>query len=151
MIVRQHNIDTNSLYSFFRTYATETNQFLAPYDRSENTVRNRSENTTPATGAAFPPGSAPQMASSLSSEVITHTNAGIMANNCATNNGNNNNIDPITEKPPVTKTKWNPFEDPPFDEDVLFGAEFDKIRQEGSQTSKFLFYNNFIQWRNYLL
>lgn len=33
---------------------------------------------------------------------------------------------------------WNPFEDPPFSqmsEDHIFGAEFDKIRQEGSQSS----------------
>lgn len=121
----------------FRTYATETNQFLAPYDRSENTVRNRLDNTTP---SAFPPGSAPQMASSVSSEIISHTNAGIMANNGVVVNSNNNNNE-MTEKP-ATKTKWNPFEDPPFDEDVLFGAEFDKIRQEGSQTSKCLINSN---------
>ncbi|XP_063697673.1 uncharacterized protein LOC134828621 [Culicoides brevitarsis] len=119
-----HRRNVSDTSAFNKTYATETNQFLAPYDRSENTVRNL-DNTTP---SAFPPGSAPQMASSVSSEVITHTNA------AATNNGSNNNNNEITaEKPPGRK--WNPFEDPPFDEDVLFGAEFDKIRQEGSQTS----------------
>lgn len=38
-----------------------------------------------------------------------------------------------------TITKWNPFEDPtPFSqmtEDHIFDAEFDAIRQRGSQTS----------------
>lgn len=37
-------------------------------------------------------------------------------------------------------SKWNPFEDrTPFSqmtEDHIFGAEFDKIRREGSQNSK---------------
>uniref|UniRef100_A0A336MW56 CSON008063 protein n=1 Tax=Culicoides sonorensis TaxID=179676 RepID=A0A336MW56_CULSO len=128
-----HRRNVSDTSAFNKTYATETNQFLAPYDLSENTVRNRSENTTPATGAVFPPGSAPQMASSVSSEVIAHTNAGIMANNGVNNTLNNSNNSGNTE--PAKKSKWNPFEDPPFDEDVLFGAEFDKIRQEGSHTS----------------
>lgn len=76
------------------------------------------------------------MASSVSSEVIAHTNAGILAaNNIAAVTNNNNNVT-TTEKASVPAKKWNPFEDPPFDEDVLFGAEFDKIRQEGSQTSE---------------
>lgn len=79
------------------------------------------------------------MASSVSSEIISHTNAGLMANNGGVINSNHNNNE-MTEKP-VTKTKWNPFEDPPFDEDVLFGAEFDKIRQEGSQTSTSLIFS----------
>lgn len=40
------------------------------------------------------------------------------------------------------KGKWNPFEDPtPFSqmtEDHIFDAEFDAIRQRGSQTSEFI-------------
>lgn len=38
-----------------------------------------------------------------------------------------------------TVSRWNPFEDTPFsqapvtEEEDLFGAEFDKIRQEGKQ------------------
>lgn len=43
-------------------------------------------------------------------------------------------------KRPHSKGKWNPFEDPtPFSqmtEDHIFDAEFDAIRQRGSQTSK---------------
>lgn len=42
-------------------------------------------------------------------------------------------------------SKWNPFEDPtPFSqmsEDYIFGAEFDKIRREGSETSRFFWFN----------
>lgn len=42
-------------------------------------------------------------------------------------------------------SKWNPFEDrTPFSqmtEDHIFGAEFDKIRREGSQNSNYFFFN----------
>lgn len=44
----------------------------------------------------------------------------------------------VTKRAP-SKGKWNPFEDPPFSqmtEDHIFDAEFDAIRQRGSQTSK---------------
>lgn len=49
------------------------------------------------------------------------------------------------EEPAVRRGlgKWNPFEDPtPFSqmtEDHIFDAEFDSIRQRGSQSSKFKF------------
>lgn len=45
----------------------------------------------------------------------------------------------VVQRTPI-KGKWNPFEDPtPFSqmtEDHIFDAEFDAIRQRGSQTSK---------------
>ncbi len=48
--------------------------------------------------------------------------------------------DPDAMKRAPSKGKWNPFEDPtPFSqmtEDHIFDAEFDAIRQRGSQTSK---------------
>lgn len=48
--------------------------------------------------------------------------------------------DADTVKRTPSKGKWNPFEDPtPFSqmtEDHIFDAEFDAIRQRGSQTSK---------------
>lgn len=50
--------------------------------------------------------------------------------------------DPALVNRPPAKGKWNPFEDPtPFSqmtEDHIFDAEFDAIRQRGSQTSEWI-------------
>lgn len=110
-----HRRNVSDTSAFNKTYATETNQFLAPYDRSENSTQQRND------------GLAPEQA-----QISTSVSSSELIGSSSNNNGSTNN----NNKP---AGKWNPFEDPPFDqftEDQMFGAEFDKIRQEGSQSSE---------------
>lgn len=86
------------------------------------------------------------MASSVSNSELVN-----VGNNNNNNNNNNINAGKLDKSNDNPKGKWNPFEDPPFDamtEDLMFGAEFDKIRQEGSLTSKFQLIKNLtdIKW-----
>lgn len=124
-----------------RTFASETTQFLAPYEVSQqkqpNTVHTPSdtidvtspfcsENQLPISGFVAPavaPAAAvrpSQLSASMSSSELANKH----------------------EEPTVRRGlgKWNPFEDPtPFSqmtEDHIFDAEFDSIRQRGSQSSK---------------
>ena len=59
------------------------------------------------------------------------------------------------EKVVTGMSTWNPFGDPtPFSqmtEDHIFGAEFDKIRQQGSQGSKLTFSRSTVYPRFYPL
>ncbi|KAF5280987.1 hypothetical protein FQA39_LY05192 [Lamprigera yunnana] len=97
-----------------RVYATETSQFLAPY---ESSIKSRNSDSPPELPASdfqmAPPGCS---ASSMDiSHAVTTDNRSLSAD--------------IAD--------WNPFEEPPFSqmtEDHIFGAEFDKIRR-GSQSS----------------
>lgn len=120
-----------------RTFANETTQFLAPYQVSQqknSQCFDADFDTTPSADATTiasahcspPPLSAALPAASMSSiEQSMHTRS---AERC----------EPDTRK---KLGKWNPFEDPtPFSqmtEDHIFDAEFDAIRQRGSQNSKF--------------
>lgn len=82
---------------------------------------------------------ASQMSSSMSNSELSKS---------TTFRGSNDVI--VNEQKPQVKAlrgevaKWNPFEDPtPFSqmtEDHIFDAEFDAIRQRGSQSSKFYSY-----------
>lgn len=119
--------------ALFRSYATETTQFLAPYEISQ---RNRmTPSASPSSNVQMftseqcvsnqqnPPATRPiQFSSSMSNSEIAKT------------------LDDAEKgSKTLSRGKWNPFEDPtPFSqmtEDHIFDAEFDAIRQRGSQTS----------------
>lgn len=119
---------------WFRSYATETTQFLAPYEISQ---RNR---TTPSTS----PSTNVQLFTSeqcVSNQPHIGTTRPIQFSSSISNSelAKTMEIDAELVKRTGTKGKWNPFEDPtPFSqmtEDHIFDAEFDAIRQRGSQSS----------------
>lgn len=97
-------------------YASETSQFLAPY---ESSMKSRTSDSPPmqsdvARGPMVPPGV------SASTADVNHP------------------IAPDSRSLSADVADWNPFEEPPFSqmtEDHIFGEEFDKIRR-GSQSSE---------------
>ena len=100
----------------FRVYASETSQFLAPY---ESSMKSRSSDSpvqeVTARGPMVPPGV------SASTADVNHP------------------IAPDSRSLSADVADWNPFEEPPFSqmtEDHIFGEEFDKIRR-GSQSSEY--------------
>lgn len=117
-----------------RTFASETTQFLAPYEVSQQKQPNTAQTpndalevTSPFTSENQLPIGAPvaavrpsQLSASMSSSELANKH----------------------EEPAVRRGlgKWNPFEDPtPFSqmtEDHIFDAEFESIRHRGSQSSK---------------
>lgn len=124
-------------YDTHRTFANETSQFLAPYDQS---VKSRSGNSSAGSGGdtnltsnsygGSNPGlfAAPITQSSVSNAELTTTQPTLI------------NRSGIGETIAARIDTWNPFEEQPFDqmtEDHIFEAEFDKIRQRGSQGSRF--------------
>lgn len=114
-IPKGHRRNMSDTTAFNKVYATETSQFLAPY---ESSIKSRTNETSPTTTdlsktPLAPPGS------SASTTDLSHP------------------IGPDTRSLSADVADWNPFEDPPFSqmsEDHIFGAEFDKIRR-GSQSS----------------
>ncbi|KAK5640382.1 hypothetical protein RI129_011193 [Pyrocoelia pectoralis] len=109
-----HRRNMSDTTAFNKVYATETSQFLAPYESSIKPRNSESPPELPSSDFQMaPPGC------SASSTDISHT----------TNADNRSLSADIAD--------WNPFEEPPFSqmtEDHIFGAEFDKIRR-GSQSS----------------
>ncbi|KAB0791983.1 hypothetical protein PPYR_13944 [Photinus pyralis] len=109
-----HRRNMSDTTAFNKVYATETSQFLAPYESSIKPRNNESPPELPSGDFQLaPPGC------SASSTDVSHTA-----------NADNRSLS-------ADIADWNPFEDPPFSqmtEDHIFGAEFDKIRK-GSQSS----------------
>lgn len=108
-----HRRNMSDTSAFNKAYTTETSQFLAPYDVSSNNYQ-PPQNTLGSNGSEQNLHSIPATFDSRSS---------------------NPQLNPTgTQQQP-----WNPFGDPtPFSqmtEDHIFGEEFDKIRQQGSQGS----------------
>lgn len=132
--------ELQQMHFFRRTFANETTQFLAPYQVSQQknsqcfdadfaaaTTGVDATVAGPAHSSSSPPphSSALPAASMSSIEQSMHTRSSERAG-----------------EPGIRKKlgKWNPFEDPtPFSqmtEDHIFDAEFDAIRQRGSQNSE---------------
>lgn len=111
----RHRRNVSDTSAFNKAFATETTQFLAPYEAS---VKPRSDDTT--TPPELPNDTRPCIAISASHGELSS----LMGSE-----GRSLSADVAT---------WNPFEDvQPFNqltEDHIFGAEFDKIRR-GSNTS----------------
>ena len=149
-----------------RTFANETNQFLAPYDQSVIKSRNGSgDGPLLAAAAANIGGSNPgliltgnnaqqQHAANLAALQLGLVSANANALTSSFSNSELaqvpfNNFPLRTANANVASTAgslegrvdaWNPFEEAPFSqmtEDHIFEAEFDKLRQRGSQSSKY--------------
>ncbi|XP_012221858.1 BMP-2-inducible protein kinase isoform X2 [Linepithema humile] len=114
----RHRRNVSDTSAFNKAFATETTQFLAPYEAS---VKPRSNDTT--TPPELPSDIRPCIATSAS-----HVRVGELSSLMGSE-GRSLSADVAA---------WNPFEDvQPFNqltEDHIFGAEFDKIRR-GSNTS----------------
>ncbi|XP_073821090.1 numb-associated kinase isoform X2 [Musca autumnalis] len=125
-----HRRNVSDTSAFNKTFANETSQFLAPYDQS---VKSRSGHVAETTVQANNySGSNPGLfvappQSSISNSELTTAAQTPQINRSAIR-------DTIAARVDV----WNPFEEQPFSqmtEDNIFEAEFDKIRQRGSQGS----------------
>ncbi|KAM7351935.1 numb-associated kinase isoform 3-T4 [Cochliomyia hominivorax] len=138
-----HRRNVSDTSAFNKTFANETSQFLAPYDQS---VKSRSGNSSTGSGGAgdtaltnnnyggsnpglFAP---PTTQSSVSNAELTTTQTSQMSRAVGMGLGG------VGETIAARVDTWNPFEEQPFGqmtEDHIFEAEFDKIRQRGSQGS----------------
>lgn len=101
-------------------YATETSQFLAPFESSMKQRAGPAAEDSPVEEVS----SAPKAQAGISASTTDVSRP----------------IEPDNRSLSADVADWNPFGEPPFSqitEDHIFGAEFDKIRR-GSQSSKFL-------------
>lgn len=141
---------------FYRTFATETSQFLAPYEVSQKNRSSAAQVTTPAAvttiglftseqNVQHQTSSTPltttvnrpcQLSSSMSNSELSKCLTGISGGV-----GGGDSGETLVRR---NVAQWNPFEDPtPFSqmtEDHIFDAEFEAIRQRGSQSSKCWFF-----------
>ncbi|CAG9860546.1 unnamed protein product [Phyllotreta striolata] len=113
-VPRGHRRNMSDTTAFNKTYASETSQFLAPF---ESSIKPRSV-TSPAESDDANRTLAPMGASTSSTDVSRSKG---------------------TESRSLSAdvADWNPFEEPPFSqltEDHIFGAEFDKIRRGSSNS-----------------
>ncbi|XP_014474928.1 PREDICTED: uncharacterized protein LOC106744553 isoform X2 [Dinoponera quadriceps] len=110
----RHRRNVSDTSAFNKAFATETTQFLAPYEAS---VKPRADDATP-----------PELPSDIRPCIATSASHGELSSLIGSE-GRSLSADVAA---------WNPFEDvQPFNqltEDHIFGAEFDKIRR-GSNTS----------------
>ncbi|XP_065358498.1 uncharacterized protein Nak isoform X2 [Calliphora vicina] len=134
-----HRRNVSDTSAFNKTFANETSQFLAPYDQS---VKSRSGNSSTGSGGD----------SGLTSNNYGGSNPGLFAPPTTQSSVSNAELATtqtsqmsragmgigIGETIAARVDTWNPFEEQPFGqmtEDHIFEAEFDKIRQRGSQGS----------------
>ncbi|XP_059617361.1 uncharacterized protein LOC132262196 isoform X1 [Phlebotomus argentipes] len=127
-----HRRNMSDTSAFNKVYASETSQFLAPFDTSG---KNRQDSTSPIATVGV----------NFSSEQNMHFTANVATTTTKQHPTDLNLSSPITEKVKQVGSEkivknmaaWNPFEDSfsQMSEDHIFGAEFDKIRHQGSQSS----------------
>ncbi|KAI8125594.1 AP2-associated protein kinase 1 [Lucilia cuprina] len=136
-----HRRNVSDTSAFNKTFANETSQFLAPYDQS---VKSRSGNSSTGSGGGGDTG--------LTSNNYGGSNPGLFAPPATQSSVSNAELT-TTQTSQMSRAgmgigvgdtiaarvdTWNPFEEQPFGqmtEDHIFEAEFDKIRQRGSQGS----------------
>ncbi|XP_052888652.1 AP2-associated protein kinase 1 [Anopheles moucheti] len=131
-----HRRNVSDTSAFNKAFATETSQFLAPFDQATNNFQPSSasppgQHTTTSNGSnsslhKHPPGPAGGVGfESRVSNLASSSNPQLSQQRSTSSAGASSN--------------WNPFGDPtPFaqmTEDHIFGEEFDKIREQGSQGS----------------
>lgn len=123
--------------NIFRSFANETSQFLAPYDQSVNKTNIGAESPNSLTQNQYTSGSglfpieqnAQNARLNVQSMSASVSNSELSSNTATASGSLEGRID---------MASWNPFEEQPFSqmsEDHIFDAEFDKIRQRGSQGS----------------
>ncbi|KAG5899354.1 hypothetical protein JTB14_036843 [Gonioctena quinquepunctata] len=113
-IPKGHRRNMSDTTAFNKAYASETSQFLAPFESSMKPRSNTSPTEPEDTGRILAP-----MGTSASTTDISHP------------------LGPDSRSLSADVADWNPFEETPFSqmtEDHIFGAEFDKIRR-GSGSS----------------
>lgn len=158
-----HRRNLSDTTAFNRVYATETNEFLAPYEVSQKN-RNRTDETISQSSSTISTGGsnnvpATEFSKTTLNQSYTETikssdnifNVHVKTSISATDvQKNNSDIDVnlvgsqqrIENALKNKVSKWNPFEDPtPFNlmtEDNIFDAEFDAIRKRSSQDLKSL-------------
>ncbi|XP_034490909.1 AP2-associated protein kinase 1 isoform X4 [Drosophila innubila] len=112
-----HRRNVSDTSAFNKTFANETSQFLAPYNNNIAMSGDGPQNVTLASAASNPG---------------IYASSGTAATSLSSNELARQTMDKRVEA-------WNPFEEEqPFSqmtEDHIFEAEFDKIRQRGSQGS----------------
>ncbi|KAJ8919930.1 hypothetical protein NQ315_006459 [Exocentrus adspersus] len=114
-VPKGHRRNMSDTTAFNKAYATETSQFLAPF---ESSLKPRASDSPTDTGEDVTRPMAP-IGTSASTTDVSHPMA------------------PDSRSLSADVEGWNPFEETPFSqmtEDHIFGAEFDKIRR-GSQSS----------------
>uniref|UniRef100_A0A182PAF1 non-specific serine/threonine protein kinase n=1 Tax=Anopheles epiroticus TaxID=199890 RepID=A0A182PAF1_9DIPT len=127
-----HRRNVSDTSAFNKAFATETSQFLAPFDQSTNNYQPSS---------ASPPG---QTTSSAAGSTTNGSNSSLHRQLQQQQQASSSNPQLFPQQQRSTSSaggsaNWNPFGDPtPFaqmTEDHIFGEEFDKIREQGSQGS----------------
>ncbi|XP_037886320.1 AP2-associated protein kinase 1 isoform X3 [Glossina fuscipes] len=132
-----HRRNVSDTSAFNKTFANETSQFLAPYDQS---VKSRSGGSSTGSGgdAAAVSNSFGGSNPSLFGGVMSQSSISHAELTTAQQQASGMNRPTIAETVGARVDAWNPFEEQPFSqmtEDHIFEAEFDKIRQRGSQGS----------------
>ncbi|XP_049280096.1 AP2-associated protein kinase 1 [Anopheles funestus] len=133
-----HRRNVSDTSAFNKAFATETSQFLAPFDQATNNYQPTS---------ASPPGQQTTASNGSNSSLHKHPSgvsaAGVGFEPRASSMASSSNPQLYQQQRSTssagTGSNWNPFGDPtPFaqmTEDHIFGEEFDKIRELGSQGS----------------
>ncbi|XP_065160002.1 BMP-2-inducible protein kinase isoform X2 [Atheta coriaria] len=114
---RGHRRNMSDTTAFNKVYATETSQFLAPFESSMKQRAGPAAEDSPVEEVS----SAPKAQAGISASTTDVSRP----------------IEPDNRSLSADVADWNPFGEPPFSqitEDHIFGAEFDKIRR-GSQSS----------------
>nr|XP_022917982.1 AP2-associated protein kinase 1 isoform X2 [Onthophagus taurus] len=117
-ISKGHRRNMSDTTAFNKVYASETTQFLAPFESSKKPKQD--DDVTSPTGDNLTKMPMVPLGVSASTTDVSH-NIGVADSRSLS----------------ADVADWNPFEEPPFSqltEDHLFGQEFDKIRR-GSQSS----------------
>ncbi|CAD7079589.1 unnamed protein product [Hermetia illucens] len=132
-----HRRNVSDTSAFNKSFANETSQFLAPYDQSVNKTNIGAESPNSLTQNQYTSGSglfpieqnAQNARLNVQSMSASVSNSELSSNTATASGSLEGRID---------MASWNPFEEQPFSqmsEDHIFDAEFDKIRQRGSQGS----------------
>ncbi|XP_028132528.2 uncharacterized protein LOC114327995 [Diabrotica virgifera virgifera] len=114
-VPRGHRRNMSDTTAFNKAYASETSQFLAPF---ESSIKPRSV-TSPTESCEDPNRTLAPMGTSASTKDLSRA------------------MGPDSRSLSADVADWNPFEEAPFSqltEDHIFGAEFDKIRRGSSNS-----------------
>uniref|UniRef100_A0A182NLB1 Protein kinase domain-containing protein n=1 Tax=Anopheles dirus TaxID=7168 RepID=A0A182NLB1_9DIPT len=120
-----HRRNVSDTSAFNKAFASETSQFLAPFDQSTNNYQ--------------PPPAAPQTTSPPGRQTGGSNGSLHKHHHHPASASSNPQLQQRSASSAGGAANWNPFGDPtPFaqmTEDHIFGEEFDKIREQGSQGS----------------
>uniref|UniRef100_A0A182VXE2 Protein kinase domain-containing protein n=1 Tax=Anopheles minimus TaxID=112268 RepID=A0A182VXE2_9DIPT len=126
-----HRRNVSDTSAFNKAFASETSQFLAPFDQATNNFQPSSSTS--------PPGQQTTTSNGSNGSLHKQQPHVPVASNLASSSNPQLYPQQRSTSSAGTSSNWNPFGDPtPFaqmTEDHIFGEEFDKIREQGSQGS----------------